>query len=153
MLRLKFLTRQFGSLMNNFSLLCLRTVLEAETCGMGLFTRMQPLGMRIASGVRYVNFRLHQNKTVPSTSYLKTQAGLGKAPVQFRVTHEGQVRTCRHCDHPGHLAGDCPQRSPTRGEANASSTSSDRTNHDCTLNTNTAPLTTTGNRVAEVTKN
>ena len=34
-------------------------------------------GMRITTGVRYVNFRLHQNKTVPS--YLKTQAGLGKA--------------------------------------------------------------------------
>ena len=109
-------------------------------------------GMRIATGVRYVNFRLHQNKTVPS--YLKTQARLGKAPVQFRVTHEGQVRTCRHCNHPGHLAGVCPQRSPTRGGANPRSTNSDRTNHDCTLNTNTAPLTTTtGNTFAEVTKN
>ena len=76
---IKFLTRQFGSLMNNFSLLCVRTELEAETCGMGLFARVcAHTHMRIATCVRYVNFRLHQNKTVPP--YLKTQAGLGKAP-------------------------------------------------------------------------
>ena len=82
-------------------------------------------GMRIATGVRYVNFRFHQNKTVPS--YLKTQARgtqKGAMPVQFRVTHEGQIRTCRHCDHPGYLAGDCPKRPPTRGQANASSINS-----------------------------
>ena len=40
---IKILTREFGSLMNNFSLLCLRTVLEADTCGTGLFARAVPI--------------------------------------------------------------------------------------------------------------
>ena len=78
------------------------------------FVRIPP-GTRIATGVRYVSFRLHQNRHIPS--YLRTKARAGKSPIAFRVMYEGQVRTCRHCNLTGHLAADCPHPSRRHAES------------------------------------
>ena len=84
-------------------------------------------GIKIATGVRYVNFRLHHNRHVPS--YVRTTEGAGKSPVAFPVMYDGQVRTCRHCNLPGHLAADCPRRSSRHAES-ASTVNDSQNQHE-----------------------
>ena len=92
-----------------------------------------PAGIKIATGVRYVNFRLHHNRHVPS--YVRTTEGAGKSPIAFRVTYDGQVRTCRHCNLPGHLAADCPRRSSRHAES-ASTANDSQNQHESNLTQN-----------------
>ena len=97
-------------------------------------------GIKIATGVRYVNFRLHHNRHVPS--YVRTTEGAGKSPVAFPVMYDGQVRTCRHCNLPGHLAADCPRRSSRHAES-ASTVNDSQNQHESNLTQNNQR--TTGN--------
>ena len=101
------------------------------------FVRIPP-GTRIATGVRYMRFRLHQNRHIPS--YLRTKAGVGKSPVAFRVMYEGQVRTCRHCNLTGHLAADCPH--PSRRHAESENPPQ---NQQVTIPSPVTPVTNTSN--------
>lgn len=78
-------------------------------------------GNKIATGVRYVTFKLAQGVTaVPS--YLKTAGGS-----TFSVRYDGQPRTCRICHSPDHLQADCPSRTSGSAASGGTGTRATRT--------------------------
>ena len=60
-------------------------------------------GLRVATGIRHLTFKLNKGTHIPSV--IKTQGGL-----TVRVRYDGQVRTCNVCNNPDHLAAQCPNK-------------------------------------------
>jgi len=79
-------------------------------------------GVQIATGVRYLTFRLRRNSNVPSYLRLQTSA---ESDATIRVRYNGQPRTCRICSDPSHEASACEQnkRAKKRPQAAVSTTS------------------------------
>jgi len=59
----------------------------------------------VSTGVRFATFQMKPNKKLPE--YLRTTEGTH----EFRVTYEGQPKSCRHCRLPDHTGQPCPKRS------------------------------------------